>query len=375
MHTPDLFGDEPSLPAQATLHIDQALSKDQKAFNSLIKKIEAKRKLLADWERVLPQARHKYAEMMLPLRERALALHVQLVEAFDAAHAQKGLTKTERKKLTLLITDMARDVLENRPHDGLKALYNKHSQSDFDAEEAAEQQDMKALFEDMFGVELDDDADLSSDDAFAEHVAQKLFAQQEAQTERAAKRKKTAKQLAREQEKAAEESSLSQTIREVYRKLASALHPDREPDPAERQRKTQLMQRANDAYKAGKLLQLLELQLELEHIDQAHLAGLSETRLKHYLKILKGQLKDLEEEVLMIEGELSMEFGLDPFEKFAPITLLPWLEALVREGEQGLQEMAQQIEAAGNLAQLKQMLKSVRISRAPRLDPYDDMPF
>ncbi len=346
MHTPDLFGDQNDLPAQVSLQIDQPLSKDQKAFNSLIKKIEAKRKVLADWESVLPQVHQEFAKSMLPLRERALTQHIQLVEAFDAACELKGLTKTERTKLSLLITDLARDVLENLPHDGLKALYNKHSQSDFDAEEAAEQQDMKAMFEGMFGVALDDDADLSSQEAFAEHVAEKLFAQQEAATVRAAKRKKTAKQLAREQEKAEEETKLSQTIREVYRKLASALHPDREPDPEERARKTQLMQRANTAYKAGKLLQLLELQLELEHIDQAHLAGLSEARLKHYLKILKGQLKELEEEILELEGGLSMEFNFDPFARHTPVTLLPWLKAQVRQGEEALQGLALQIEAA-----------------------------
>jgi hypothetical protein len=35
-----------------------------------------------------------------------------------------------------------------------------------------------------------------------------------------------------------ERIELSQSIRAVYRKLASALHPDREPDAAERDRKT-----------------------------------------------------------------------------------------------------------------------------------------
>lgn len=375
MHTPDLFGDQNELPARVSLHIDQALSKDQKAFNSLIKKIEAKRKILADWENALPQFHQEFAKCMVPLREQALIQHVQLVEAFDAACELKGLTKPERKKLSLLITDLARDMLENTPHEGLKALYNKHSQSDFDAEEAAEQQDRKALFEGLFGVELDDDAELRSQEAFAEHVAEKLFAQQEAAAARAAQRKKTAKQIAREQEKAEEASTLSQTIREVYRKLASALHPDREPDPAERTRKTQLMQRANAAYEAGKLLQLLELQLELEHIDQAHLASLSEARLKHYLKILRGQLKDLEQEIFMIEEDMSMAFNFDPFARYTPATLMPWLQSQVQQGKQVLQDLALQIEAARDVVQLKQMLKSVKIARASRVNRYDDMAF
>jgi len=59
----------------------------------------------------------------------------------------------------------------------------------------------------------------------------------------------------------------TRAVREVFRKLASELHPDRETDPAEHARKTELMQRVNQTYKAGDLLALLELQLSIEQID------------------------------------------------------------------------------------------------------------
>ncbi len=44
---------------------------------------------------------------------------------------------------------------------------------------------------------------------------------------------------------AARQASLS--VREIFRKLASALHPDREADAAERERKTVLMKRVSQA--------------------------------------------------------------------------------------------------------------------------------
>ncbi len=47
----------------------------------------------------------------------------------------------------------------------------------------------------------------------------------------------------------------------------AVLHPDREPDEAERVRKTELMQRVNEAYSKKDLLQLVALQLEIEQID------------------------------------------------------------------------------------------------------------
>ena len=116
--------------------------------------------------------------------------------------------------------------------------------------------------------------------------------QREAEARRA-KRKKTAKQQAKEEQMQAEAAHLKKSIQEIYRKLATALHPDRETDPAERERKTALMQKVNVAYGNKDLLQLLELQLQVEQIDQAHVNNIAEDRLKHYNKIQQSIKKTL----------------------------------------------------------------------------------
>jgi hypothetical protein len=248
------------------------LNKDQKAFNTLIKKIDARRAELADWGEAIPLFKQRYVSELLPLRDRETALHIQLALSLDMAHGQKGVTKGEKRKLSTMIAELALLVLARKDDDQIKALYNTHSQSDFDVEEAARQNDMKSMLEEMLGMDLGDDIDLNSPDEVMQRLESQFRAQHEAGQGQTAPRKKTAKQLARDAQREAEEKQMSQSIREVYRKLASALHPDREPDPVERQRKTELMQRANEAYEKGNLLQLLELQLQLEHIDQAHLA-------------------------------------------------------------------------------------------------------
>src|SRR5205823_1944963 len=94
---------------------------------------------------------------------------------------------------------------------------------------------------------------------------------------------------------------ISESIREDYRKLISALHPDRELDPAERERKNRLMQRANVAYDNRNLLELLELQLEIEQIDQSMINTPSKSRLKHYNQVLTEQYKELRQEISEIE--------------------------------------------------------------------------
>ena len=57
---------------------------------------------------------------------------------------------------------------------------------------------------------------------------------------------------------------------------------DRETDIAERERKTALMQLANQADERSCRLSPFSLQLQTEQIDAQHLAGLSEARLLHH---------------------------------------------------------------------------------------------
>lgn len=346
------------------------LSKEQKAFNTLIKKIDARRAELTDWGQEIVQFRQRYVSDLLPLQDEEADQHIQLARRLDLAYGQKGVTKGEKRKLSVLITQLAQFILGRREDDEVKALYNRHGQSDFDEEEAEQLDGMKSMLEEMLGVELGDDVDLSSPDEVVRRIQQQFEAQGEAGQAEPKPRKKTAKQLAREAHQEAEEKQMSQSIREVYRKLASALHPDREPDPIERERKTALMQRANEAYEKGNLLQLLELQLQLEHIDQAHLATLGGERLKHYIKILKGQLEELEMEILHIEHGFITEFGLSPFEKIRPKDLMAILQADLAQCECSIRQAKADLDMTNDPKQLKAWLKTVslRQQRAPDFD-------
>ena len=343
------------------------LSKEQKAFNALIKKIDAKRVLLAAWQEAMPLYQQKFASDMVPLIETSQGLQVDLVHALDKAAQQKGLNSTERRTIQELICDMAGGLAAARGDDALKDIYNKHSGSDFDAEEAAAMQDMKSMLEGELGTDLGDDIDLNSPDKFFKRAHAHMQAQQEQldaeRQARNAKRKKSAKQLAKEAQQLAEEQQASQSIRELYRKLASALHPDREPDPAERERKTALMQRVNQAYDQNNLLLLLELQLELEHIDQASINNISAGRLKHYNKILKEQLGELEQELLHTEGMFRMQFDIDPYTPISPRNLLRYLATDIAGMQLAIRSLKSDLLAFQDIKQLKAWLKAIRVQQ------------
>jgi cobalamin-dependent methionine synthase I len=232
----------------------------------------------------------------------------------------------------------------------------------------------------VFGFDLGDDANLDSADEIMQR-AQAQFeqqqahfeAEQQAREERRATRKKSTKQLEKEARAEADTKQIKQSIREIYRKLASALHPDRELDPQERVRKTALMQRINHAYDKQNLLQLLELQLELEHIDRNAIGRLDEERLRHYNTILKRQIAELEHETMRVESIFCAQFGIAPFAVVKPETVMRDLSREIAHMRQANREMERDLRALEDAKGAKTLVKKLR--RRPPVDDFDDFPF
>jgi hypothetical protein len=193
-------------------------------------------------------------------------------------------------------------------------------------------------------------------------------ASQEPQASQAKPARPKAAALVRERRQAAEADKLKQSVRDIFRKLASQLHPDREPDGAERERKTRLMQRVNVAYAANDLLGLLELQLEVEQIDHAHLNNLGEDRIKQYNKILDGQLREIEREIHMIEYAAAMEMGGEVRGRLTPQKMLRCLRADIADLKVKLAEVTAEIEEFKDVNKLKAWLKTYR----PPVPDHDD---
>jgi len=347
-------------------HNKPALSKGQKQFNLLIKQIEKRRMQLGLWETVTPTFQKRYTNDLLPLEQMFIDLQIQLVHYLDQACEQKDLNKKERHKVSALITDLTGGlVCENEE---LKAIYNKHSKTDYDSETAAEINGMKSMLETMLDVELGDNLEIDSPEALLRHAHAHMQQRQaeeaaaiEAQQTHRAKPKKSPKQIAAEARAQEEQAKISLSIREVYRKLASALHPDREADPKERERKTKLMQSVNEAYSKNNLLHLLELQLELEHIDQNSINNLSEDRLKHYNKILKEQVHELNLEIKYVENRFRHSYRMDPFISLSPRTVLKILAEDIASLQGSIQSLKNDLISFTEIKQLKLWLKTLRV--------------
>ncbi len=374
----------PAAPLRIVLLQDQPnLSKGQQLFNTLVKKIEASRHELAQWQATIDAYQQKVDSDYRPLVDKFNALQVAMVHALDQALQRHKLTKPERLFVADVICDIAEPLVVHSDDAVMKAMYNKHSNVDFDAQEAAAAKSMQAAMSQMFGVEVDETADVSSPQDVIDQIQLQMdkarlldMERQDQQEARRSQRKKTAKQQAREDKQKADLEQTSQSIREVYRKLVSALHPDRESDPAERARKTGLMQRVNQAYDKKDLLLLLELQLELEHIDAATIAGLSEERLKHFNKILKDQLAELEQEIAYLEEPMRQMFQLPPHLMLKPQSVMPRLLKDIAELQRHIRQIKKDIEIPGDIAVFKAWIKArQREARAMARDMDDDDDF
>lgn len=355
----------------------EALSKAQQTFNRQIRQIEKLRDRLREWEQITARYRDRYVRELLPHIEASTALQVKLVHALHAAHEERGLSRMERAKVAGVIRDLAEEILAERDDPDVKAVYNAHSDVDYDSQEAAERNNVKEFLEDMFDLDLGDDAFDSTDEVFARARAQfrekqalNDTAELESETARTP-RKKTAKQLAKEARAEADAQRLGQTLREIYRKLASALHPDRETDPAERSRKTELMQRINQAYAKKNLLQLLELQLEVEHIGESMISSLDDDKLRHFNAVLKEQIAELKQEVAHVHSDFCARFGVDPFTGTKPDTLLRNLEREIFAVQQDNAELEQDLEVLARPKGAKAWLRKLRArARAGRPFPF-----
>lgn len=364
----------------APSHETASLSKAQKTFNTLVKQIEKRRERLGAWEAVMPVFQKKFVDGLLPLEQASTALRIRLLHRLDDAFLQKGLSKAEQRTLSGLIADMARDLLDFSDDAQLKVIYNRHSAAGHGSNAEADPEQMNPEPEPMPGVEPADDLDTLSPDELMERMQaeqdeqfRRDMADHEAREAQRAKRKKAPRQSAAAAKREAEQAESSKSIREVYRKLASALHPDRATDPQEQARKTVLMQRVNHAYAKGNLLQLLELQLEIEQIDRRAIDGLGEDRLTRYNGILEEQIRELDQEILHVETGFRRTYGIAPSVKLAPDTVVRMLTRDIAGMQRSNHDLTVALREFDDPEKVRDWLKGMK--RRPASSRFDDDPF
>ncbi len=317
------------------------LPKGHKAFERLVGKIEEARRALDAWAALLTPYQAQYTRDLVPLHAAARALRVRFLGRLDRAMLEKGLTRTERRDVAVAIAEMAAALLAEGDDEELRALYQRYAEEDYEDRVSR----VQAAFEEGYGKDPGRDP------------LEAMFGQdahESAGTEGEDGRPSKAHRKA-----ASEQARIRQSIRTLYRKLASALHPDREADPARRDHKTALMQKANRAYANDELLPLLELRRELDPAQGAWV-GEDEEAVKLYTQALKRECAALEAEVRRTEEDFRMRFGVDPLAPLTPGNALRLLAAEIKEARALAADLKEELACLEDGAYLKRWLRAVR---------------
>jgi adenylate kinase family enzyme len=352
---------------------DQApLTPAQERFNALLARIEQLSGLI---ERLQAWSdRHRYAHIQ------ALRESVQLAQA----HRKSLLLFVHERLQTADFTDrqqrMARglvrgliDQLTASADPQVQALADLYV-SEEDTQEAAQEQAeaaqrLRERIEEALGQPIEKAGQYQTPEEMMQAGMHQWQRQQEADEQRkAAKRAaKKAQKQAQKKSAATEKGELlpgllrevdaKSAIRTVFRQLASALHPDREPDEQERLRKTALMSEVNAAYEKNDLSTLLRLQMQVTKVNPQNSARMADAQLIAMASLLKEQVAALEDDLDALQSRLSRELCVPVRAEADEAAMTQALQRIQADQRHSADSLAADLRRIQNDAELKRWLK------------------
>lgn len=346
---------------KSLLHVPRAAARgpstpDQDRFRFLIDGIEKARRARADWDELVVAFKSSDAERIHPLRATFKQLTRETVLVIDRLLDQKGWSRADQAALKDIACHTAEALLHADPDDvEIRTIFDRHSSMTFADTRREDIEDLKQQAKEHMGIDLDD-ADIDSEEDLVERVYEHMKNDEARQRERAAEGRKS-----REQQRAEANAQTAKTfLREIYRKLASAVHPDREADAEKRAEKNELMQQINRAYATNDLLTLLEAQLRLELIDPDHVSKLGGQRLQQFNRLLSQQLEAAKAELRSLQDAFRMDHELPHGRAINPQNLHLVSQRRARDFRAQIQQQRRFLEVLANKTSTKRWLKEQR---------------
>lgn len=363
-------------PTLSTLMVQASaqaqLTPAQQRFNELLARIEwlsAHIQRLEAWS-----DRHRYAHIQA-LRESVQqaqahrkSLLLFLHERLQTADLTVQQQRMARGKLRSLIGQLA--AMADPQVQALADVYV----SEEDAQEAAEEQAeaaqrLRERIEEALGQPLEKPSQYQTPEDMMQAGMRQWQRQQQADDERKAAKRAARKAQKQAQKKSAaaekgevpvallREADAKSAIRTIFRQLASALHPDREPDEQERLRKTGLMSEVNAAYEKNDLTTLLRLQMQVTQVNPQSTARMADDKLIAMALLLKEQVAALEDDLDQLQSRLSRELCVSVRADADEAVLSQSLQRIQADQRHSVDSLAGDLRRIQNEAELKRWLK------------------
>jgi hypothetical protein len=363
-------------PALSTLMVQASakakLTPAQQRFNDLLARIELLSghiQRLESWS-----DRHRYAHIQA-LREWVQQARVHRKSLLLFVHERlqtTDFTDRQQRMARGLVRGLI-DQLAASADPQVQALSDLYV-SEEDTQEAAEEQaeaarQLRERIEEALGQPLNKPSQYQTPEEMMQAGMRQWQQQQEAN-----EAKKNAKRTARKAEKQAKKKNAAaekgdvpaamlreldakSAIRTIFRQLASALHPDREPDEQERLRKTGLMSEVNAAYEKNDLTTLLRLQMQVTQGSPQSTAGMADDKLMAMSVLLKEQVSALEDDLDQLQSRLSRELCVPVRADADEAVLAQSLQRLQADQRHIAESLESDLRRIQNDAELKRWLK------------------
>ena len=299
---------------KTTVQPNIEVSPQHKKLNRLIESIEQQKLLLAEWENAKSEIQQYAGQKLMPAYHQLnQVLYQQLEQLWNSLSKyeflQADLAQLDEKIQDLALSLQSKQTMSEQQSELIEQIIQFYQQK-------TEQADLKLSKRTKQNQQIhtaqDPDQDLakSSNDTKDENSEQAMDQVEswdwehdwDQQRDQYSQVREQAK-LKRKQDKQVQAEKMSeQSLKSVYLKIASIIHPDREQDEAKKVEKTELLQRANQAYEQEDLFYLLKLQLEVEQ-QRANKKALSDEQLKFYQMTLASQSSKLQSQInVLIDG-------------------------------------------------------------------------
>ncbi len=394
----------PATPSEAALSLSALvvqpaahtpLTPAQRRFNDLLARIEVLTGQIQGLEAW--SDRHRYAHIQnLRASQQRIQQHRKsllfcLHDKCQIADLSAQQQRMAHRKLRSLLAQLANTADSADPQvRALADLYVSEEEALEEAQALAEAaQRMRVRMEQALGQPIEKPSQYQTPDEMLAAGMRQWQRQQQADDDR-----KAAKRAARKAHKksvAAEngevpvavlrEADAKSALRTLFKQLASALHPDREPDEAERLRKTAWMSEVNAAYEKNDLITLMRWQIQLvqssstpadhnsdqpgsnqgasQGVTPARVSGtsLSDDKLMALAVLLKEQVRALEDDLDQLQYRLSRELCVPVQAGDDEAQLTQALQRLQADQRQSAEQLEADWRRIQNDAELKRWLK------------------
>ncbi|WP_347454407.1 molecular chaperone DnaJ [Acinetobacter thermotolerans] len=260
------------------------VSPQHQKLNRLIDEIEQQKQLLLAWQHAKDEIRAYSQKALMPAyRELYSTLYEQMqtlwnsLSCYDLSKSDIAIVEDKIQTLARLL--QGSHLLTQKQRDEVEKMSAYYQQAnEYDKKKSKKKKADPLDESEHEKVRLDDEFEDWNSDQYQQ-------AREQAK-------------LKRHQDKQAQaEKLVNQSLKTVYLKIASIIHPDREPDESKKAEKTELLQRANEAYEQEDLFFLLKLQLEVEQSKNGSNKGLSSEQVKFYQQALEAQSQSLKQQI------------------------------------------------------------------------------